>query len=41
MKTSLYGDGQVLAILKQGEAGMSVSELCREHVKSTVTIYKW
>jgi len=31
MKRSKYSDSQVLAILKQNEAGVPVPELCREH----------
>ena len=30
-----------MAILKQGEAGSPVPELCREHGVSTATFYKW
>ncbi len=31
MKRSRFSDVQILAILKQGEAGMDVSDICREH----------
>ena len=31
MKTSRYTDSQILAILRQAEAGMPVAELCRAH----------
>ena len=31
MKKSRYTDSQIIAILKQAEAGTSVPELCREH----------
>ena len=31
MKKSKYSDSQILAILKQNEAGVPVPELCREH----------
>ena len=31
MKTSRYTEAQILAILRQAEGGMPVSELCREH----------
>ena len=41
MKKSRYTDSQILAILKQNEAGTSVSELCREHGMSDATFYKW
>ena len=31
MKKSRYTDNQIIAILKQHEAGVSVADLCREH----------
>ena len=31
MKTSRFTDSQIIAILKQAEAGSPVPELCREH----------
>ena len=41
MKKSRYTDSQVIAILKQAEAGTPVPELCREHGMSDATFYKW
>jgi putative transposase len=41
MKTSKYSDSQIMAILKQGEAGTPVAALCREHGMSSATYYKW
>lgn len=41
MKTSKYSDSQIMAILKQAEAGSPVPELCREHGMSSATFYKW
>ncbi len=41
MKKSRYTDTQIIAILKQNEAGTPVSDLCREHSMSTATFYKW
>lgn len=41
MKKSKYSDSQILAILKQNEAGVPVPELCREHGMSSATFYKW
>ena len=41
MKTSRFSDSQIIAILKQAEAGSPVSELCREHGFSNATFYKW
>ena len=41
MKKSKFSDSQILAILKQHEAGVSVAELAREHGVSTALIYQW
>jgi putative transposase len=41
MKHSRFTDSQILAILKQNEAGVSVQDLCREHSMSSATFYKW
>ena len=41
MKKSRYTDSQILAILKQNEAGTKVADLCREHGMSEATFYKW
>jgi len=41
MKKSKYTDSQIMAILKQAEAGAPVPELCREHGMSSATFYKW
>ena len=41
MKKSRYTDSQILSILKQNEAGVTVSDLCREHGMSNATFYKW
>ncbi len=41
MKKSKYTDSQIMAILKQAEAGTPVPELCREHGMSSATFYKW
>ncbi len=40
MKTSRFTDSQIIAILKQAEAGSPVAELCREHGMSNATFYK-
>ncbi len=31
MKESRFSDAQIIAILKQGESGISVTQLCHEH----------
>jgi putative transposase len=41
MKKSRFTDSQIMAILKQAESGVPVSELCREHGMSSATFYKW
>jgi putative transposase len=41
MKKSRYSDSQIIAILKQAEAGTTVPELCRDHGMSSATFYKW
>jgi putative transposase len=41
MKLSRFTDSQIIAILKQAEAGSPVPELCREHGMSSATFYKW
>ncbi len=41
MKTLRYSDSQIMAILKQNEAGVPVPDLCREHGMSSASFYKW
>jgi len=41
MKTSRFTDSQIMAILKQAEAGMPAPDLCREHGISIASFYKW
>jgi putative transposase len=41
MKKSRFTDSQILAILKQADAGVPVPELCREHGMSSASFYKW
>ena len=41
MKKSRFTESQVVAILKQADAGRSVKELCREHGISEATFYNW
>ena len=41
MRTSRYSDSQIMAILKQAEAGTPVPSLCREHGMSSALFYKW
>lgn len=41
MKNSRFSDPQIIAILKQAEDGVPVSQLCREHGMSSASFYKW
>jgi putative transposase len=41
VKRSRFTDSQIMAVLKQAEAGTPVPDLCREHGVSTATFYKW
>ena len=41
MKKSRFTEGQIMAILKQHEAGVAVADLFREHNISTALIYQW
>ena len=41
MKSSRYTEPQILSILRQAEGGVPVAELCREHVMSNASFYKW
>ena len=41
MRKSKYSDSQIMAMIKQNEAGVSVPDLCREHGMSSAQFYKW
>ncbi len=41
METARYSDPQIMAVLKQTEGGVPVSELCREHGMNSASFYKW
>ena len=41
MKRSRFTDSQIIAILKEAEAGVRVPDLCRTHGMSDATFYKW
>ncbi len=41
MKKSRFTESQIVAVLKEGETGMPVAELCRKHGVSNATYYQW
>jgi putative transposase len=41
MKTSRFSETQIITSLKQGDGGMKVKDLCREHGISDATSYNW
>jgi putative transposase len=41
LKKSRFTDSQIIAVLKQAEAGTAAAELCRTHGISSATFYKW
>ena len=41
MKRSRFSESQIVAILKEADAGMKVSEICRKHGISDATYYNW
>ena len=41
MKKSKFSESKILAILKESEAGMAVSEIGRKYGISSATFYNW
>jgi len=41
MKRSRFTETQIISILKEADAGMSVKELCRKQGISDATFYNW
>ena len=41
MRRSRFGEEQIIAILREHEAGAATSEVCRRHGISDATFYNW
>ena len=41
MKKSSFAEAQIIAILKEHEAGVSTADLCRKHGMSSASFYAW
>ena len=41
MRNSRYSEEQIIALLKEHEAGMKTADLCRKHGISPATFYNW
>ena len=41
MRRSRFSDEQIIAILREQEAGAATTDVCRRHGISTATLYKW
>ena len=41
MRSSRFKEEQIIAILREQEAGAPTAEVCRKHGVSSATFYKW
>ncbi len=41
MKRKLFSEEQIIAILREHEAGVATADLCRKHGMSSASFYAW
>ena len=41
MKKSRYSESQIIQIINEGESGVPITDICREHGISRSAYYKW
>jgi len=41
MKKSKFAEEKIIRILKEGESGVAIAELCKKHGMSDATYYSW
>jgi putative transposase len=41
LKARQYTEEEIIAVLKEGEAGASIADLCRKYGMSDATYYNW
>ncbi len=41
MKRKRFGEAQIIAILREHEAGSATADLCRKHGMSSASLYAW
>jgi putative transposase len=41
MRRGRFSEGQIIAVLKEADAGVKVADLCRKHGISDASFYNW